>query len=99
MKNRLGWLVILVSSAVAFSLASGQARQTPTEINFQQPGTDKFVTHGARALPNRYIVVLDQDAPGPRGRIADAAAQASAVLQSLGRTASYVYGHAISGFA
>jgi aqualysin 1 len=99
MKNRLGWLLVLISSAVAFSLATGQARQTPVEITIQQPGTDKFVTHGARALPNQYIVVLDQDAPGPRGQIADAAGRADALLQSLGRTPSHVYGHAISGFA
>jgi aqualysin 1 len=98
MKNRLGWLLLLVCSALAFSLATGQARQTP-EITFQQPGTDKFVTHGARAVPNQYIVVLDQDAPGPRGQVAEATGRADALLQSMGRTATHVYAHAIAGFA
>jgi subtilisin family serine protease len=99
MKNRLGWLLLLVCSALAFSLARGQARQIPAEITIQQPGTEKFVSHGARAIPNQYIVVLDQDAPGPRGQIAEAAGRADALLQSLGRSPSHVYGHAIAGFA
>jgi subtilisin family serine protease len=76
------------------------AAQNPQDHQLTiQPDSPKLLRRGPRAIPNQYIVVLDQDATGPRGDIATALTRAENLLQGFGRTPAYVYGRAINGFA
>jgi subtilisin family serine protease len=96
MKNRLHVLVVLV--ALACALVSGQAQQDANPLLTLQDAP-KLLRKGPRAIPNQYIVVLDQDAAGVAGDAARAAKQADDVLQVFGRVPAYVYARAINGFA
>jgi subtilisin family serine protease len=69
-----------------------------------QSDTAKFHRQGARAIPNHYIVVLDEDvaAPDKFGVQQDAFAVARRtedVMRLVGAVPTYVYADAIHGFA
>jgi subtilisin family serine protease len=91
MKNRLRLIALLVVSAIALTLVPGQAQQDAFE--------QKIRRKGPRAIPNRYIVVLDQDAAGPSGDVAMAVRLSQDLLQVFARDPDYVYSKALNGFA
>jgi subtilisin family serine protease len=106
MKNCVRLLVIC---AISTALVNGQTPQglaltlngqTPQDASLTiQQDSPKLLRRGPRAIPNQYIVVLDQDATGVAGDIAAAAKRADNLLQGFGRMPTYVYGSAINGFA
>ena len=98
MNHRLGRLSLLSFAAVTLLLAPGHAQQDAA-LGQDTQRSPKLHRKGARAVPNQYIVVLDQDAAGVAGDVAASERRAAAVLQPLARSASYVYGHAINGFS
>src|SRR5215216_6842441 len=60
-----------------------------------QQHTGKFLkSQGQNAIPNQYVVVLNDDFPG-----GDVAAIAAELASSHGGTANYIYRHAIKGFS
>jgi aqualysin 1 len=60
----------------------------------------RFQRHGPARVPNHYIVVLDEDAPGVAGDFGAAAARAEQViLRTPAGRVTHVYAHAIRGFA
>ena len=63
MKTRLARLSLLALAAVMFLFAPGHAQQDSALAQDTQR-TPKFHRKGVRAVPNQYIVVLDQDATG-----------------------------------
>jgi subtilisin family serine protease len=103
-----GLLVALVSvilgpayptqAALAVTLVPGQAQQEPGQLLSLQD-RPKLIRKGPRAIPNQYIVVLDQDAAGKAGDVAMATRQADELLQVFGRVPEHVYARALSGFA
>jgi subtilisin family serine protease len=94
MKKSLALLVAVLATLVLMPVLAqedkggGSPRSTP-----------KFHRKGARAIPNRYIVVLDQDAAGVKGDFTAAVREADSVLASLGRGPDQVFAHAINGFS
>ena len=98
MMNRLCRLSLLALVAVMFLFAPGHAQQDPALAQDAQRSA-KLHRKGVRAVPNQYIVVLDQDATGVAGDVGASERQAAAMLQPLARSATYVYGHAINGFS
>jgi hypothetical protein len=88
-----------VFCAFALTLAPGRGQQNAASIEPILQENSKLHRKGARAIPNRYIVVLDQDAAGKGADIAAAARQARDVLQTFGREPDFVYARAITGFA
>jgi aqualysin 1 len=106
MHTRLGFRALVVLGAVATTLATGLAQQESAlppqqeagQLRSEQDAT-KLRRRGPRAIPNRYIVVLDQDAAGPASDVRVASRQAADVLALFGREPDFVYGHAINGFA
>jgi subtilisin family serine protease len=93
MKNGHGSITLLVSCAISLALLPALAQQGVP------PGQDRAKLHrkGARAIPNQYIVVLNEDAAG-----AAAAQVSSRILQDVGlagRVPRHVYDRAIRGFA
>jgi aqualysin 1 len=97
MKPRLVGFALLVLAAIGFELAPPVATQELAQASIAQSA--KLRRHGDRAIANRYIVVLDQDAAGERGDAAVAGRRAAELLLPLGRVPDFVYGHAINGFA
>ena len=87
MNNRLGRLTLLALAAVMFLFAPGHAQQDSAFVQVSQPSA-KFHRKGIRAVPNQYIVVLDQDATGVAGDVAKSQRQATAVMQTFARTPS-----------
>ena len=98
MNHRLGRLSLLSLAAVTLLLEPGHAQQDAA-LGQDTQRSPKLHRKGARAVPNQYIVVLDQDAAGVAGDVAASERRAAAVLQPLARSASHVYGHAINGFS
>jgi subtilisin family serine protease len=98
MNNRLGRLSLLSLAALIFLFAPGHAQQNPA-LGQDTQRSPKLHRKGPRAVPNHYIVVLDQDATGVAGDVTASGRHAAAVLQPLARTPTYVYGHAINGFS
>jgi aqualysin 1 len=98
MNNRLGRLSLLSLAAMLFLFAPGHAQQDSALVQDTQR-TAKLHRKGPRAVPNQYIVVLDQDATGAAGDVAASERQAAAVLQPFARPAAHVYSHAINGFS
>ena len=98
MNNRLGRLSLVSLAALMFLLAPGHAQQD-SALGQDTQRSPKLHRKGARAVPNHYIVVLDQDAAGVVGDVAAAERRAAALLQPLARSATHVYGHAINGFS
>jgi aqualysin 1 len=98
MKNRMGRLSLLALAAVVFLFAPGHAQQDSALVQGTQRNA-RFHRKGVRAVPNQYIVVLDQDATGAAGDVAASERQTTAVLQPFARSATHVYGHAINGFS
>ena len=98
MNNRLVRLALLSLAALIFLFAPGHAQQD-TALGQDSQRSPKLHRKGARAVPNQYIVVLDQDAAGVVGDAAAAERRAAALLQPLARSATHVYGHAINGFS
>ena len=94
MNNRLGRLSLLSLAAVMFLFAPGHAQQDSAAG--QDSRSPKLHRTGARAVPNHYIVVLDQDAAGVAGDAAGSERRAAEMLQPLARSATFVYGHAMS---
>jgi len=97
MNNRPGRLSLLALAAVMFLFAPGHAQQDSALAQETQRGA-KFHRKGVRAVPNQYIVVLDQDATGKAGDVRASQRQATAILQMVAREPTQVYGHAINGF-
>jgi subtilisin family serine protease len=61
--------------------------------------SNKFLRQGARAIPNQYIVVLNDQAKAAGDRTALAATDAFSLTAQFGGAVTEVYGHAIKGFA
>jgi subtilisin family serine protease len=99
MKSRLRLVSLLSIAAVALTLTSGQAQQGPLVESLARQDPVKLRRIGPRAIPNRYIVVLDQDAAGPAGDVTIAAKLTQDVLQGFGRAAEHVYSKALNGFS
>ena len=85
-------------AALAATLVPGQAQEELGQLLSLQD-RPKLIRKGARAIPNQYIVVLDQDAAGKAGDVEMASRQADEVLQVFGRVPEHVYARALSGFA
>jgi subtilisin family serine protease len=89
---------LLVVCIAAVTLAPALAQQDQGRRGDQDP--PRFHRHGPNRIANHYIVVLDEDAPGPEGDFGAAAARAEEVLQRTpAARITRVYAHALRGFA
>jgi subtilisin family serine protease len=91
-------LALLVALLATLALMPALAQQLSV-VDGSQRSTPKFHRKGARAIPNQYIVVLDQDAVGVKGDFTAAVREADSVLAAFGRVPDQVFAHAINGFA
>jgi subtilisin family serine protease len=99
MRSRLRLVTLLVTAAVALTLLPGQAQQSPLGESPALQDAAKLRRKGPRAIPNHYIVILDQDAAGAAGDPAIATRLTQDVLVGYGRAADRVYSKALNGFS
>jgi aqualysin 1 len=97
-------MVALVVGALALLPALAQQQEAPDAAGRQQPGAAKFHRKGARAIPNQYVVVLDEDvalpdALGVEPDVSAAAQRAEDLMRMVGAVPTHVYAHAIHGFS
>jgi aqualysin 1 len=89
------WVVIL-AAIIAAPLALGS-------LNAQAPGRGqgqgRILRAGPRAIPNRYIVVFQDDAQIATGDYAEVLGRVQAVTRGRGAVPEHVYAFAIRGFA
>ena len=97
MKKTLSALTL----ALVALLALVPARAQQQELTQLRPGADTPRLHrkGDRAIPNHYIVVLDQDAAGKAGDVAFVNSEAEALTRAMPGAITNVYAHALNGFS
>jgi aqualysin 1 len=94
MKRSLVSVTVLLAT-----LALMPALAQQPDFRVQPITSSKFLRHGARAIPNQYIVVLSSDTRGVGDRAALAATDAFSLTAQFGGAVTEVYGHALNGFA
>jgi aqualysin 1 len=97
-------MVALVVAALALLPALAQQQDAPDATGRQQRDTAKFHRKGVRAIPNHYVVVLDEDvalpdALGVEPDVSAVAQRADEVMRKVGAVPTHVYSHAIHGFS
>jgi aqualysin 1 len=97
-------MVALVVGALALLPALAQQQEAPDAAGRQQRDTAKFHRKGARAIPNHYVVVLDEDVAlpdilGVEPDVSAVAQRADEVMRTVGAVPTHVYAHALHGFA
>jgi subtilisin family serine protease len=88
--------ITLLLALMLLALAPADARQQDVA---ERRSTAKFHRKGNRAIPNQYIVVLDEDAAGVVGDYAATLGRVQDVLRTTAAVATHVYAFAIRGFA
>ena len=96
MRRRLALFSLLAIVIAPLALTSLDA-QTPNAAGAQAPG--RLLRKGPRALPNRYIVVLQDDAAIASGDYAAVLGRIQAVTRGRAAIPEHVYAFAIRGFA
>ena len=92
-------LVCIASVVVAMAtLALMPARAQRQDVGQARGDRPKMHRHG-NAIPQHYIVVLNDDATGPTGDFSTNAAMASRLSASYSARPNHVYAHAINGFS
>jgi subtilisin family serine protease len=106
MKSRARLFVSLVVCLLSLALIPTGAQQDIVALPDRakapdQPDQDdsKFHRKGPLAIPNQYIVVLDQDAATDQANAFGTMSAVNQVLMGTGRAPEHVYTHALSGFS
>ncbi len=102
MKKHLA-VVTLLLGALALLPALAQ-QQDATSLKNLQSDTPKFHRMADRAIPNHYIVVLDEDVSAPEKSdvepdVSAIERRADDVMRVVGAVPTHVYTHAIHGFS
>ena len=102
MRKSLAMVTLLLGTLALLPALAQQ--QDAAGLKDLQSDTAKFHRQGARAIPNHYIVVLDEDVslPDKFGAAPDTLAieqRADDVMRLVGAVPTYVYTSAIHGFA
>lgn len=95
MRHRRSLALLFVCAGMLALLPLGAQQQLPEQAVEGQERA-KLRRMGARAIPNQYIVVLDQDADGD---VAGTNRRIEALLAGRGRAPDHVWAHALSGFS
>jgi subtilisin family serine protease len=97
MKRKLALATLFVCIPMLV-LMPALARQDDKSDGVENPA--KFHRMGKNAIPQQYIVVLDQDAAGEKGDLFSIAEKADELMSaSRGGVTTNVYAHALSGFS
>jgi len=97
MKKLIGLLVVCIS---ALALVPVLAQQNVPRDNQSNQDALRFLRHASDRIPDHYIVILDEDAPGPDGDFGRASARAQEVIaRTPAGQITQVYAYALVGFA
>jgi aqualysin 1 len=98
MKRNLALLTLLFVCIASLALAPALAQQDLSSAS-QIGGADKFIRMGKTAIPQSYIVVLDNDVDVFNGSFALAAQNANDLTADYGGVITNLYTHALNGFS
>jgi aqualysin 1 len=88
--------VVLLAAALAALRARGaEAAEKPAP----QERAAKFLSMGERAIPEQFIVVLDESVTGPLGKFSFVGQAAESLTAAYGGEILHVYGQALNGYA
>jgi subtilisin family serine protease len=88
--------VVLLAAALAALRARGaEAAEKPAP----QERAAKFLSKGERAIPEQFIVVLDESVTGPLGKFSFVGQAAESLTAAYGGEILHVYGQALNGYA
>jgi len=96
MKKNVGAQILSLLVLILLALFPVAAQQNDVT---QSASTARFQRKGFRAIPNHYIVVLDNDAVGRTGNAATNARVVTDLMPEWAGTVTHRYDHAINGFA
>ena len=99
MKRNVGALMLSSIVLIVLALFPVAAQQTDVAQSAASVAGARFQRKGFRAIPNHYIVVLDNDAVGRVGEAATNARTVSDLMPDWAGTVTRRYNHAINGFA
>ena len=98
MRRSFVLFILIVSCLVASALMPALANQDQQDAK-PADNANKLIRMGKRAIPGKYIVVLDVDAGGRNGDLFAAAKLSSDLTNAYGGQADHIYAHAITGFS
>jgi subtilisin family serine protease len=99
MKNNAAVRILLFVCLVTLALLPVRAQQPDVAQPNGARDSARFHRKGILAIPQHYIVVLDQDAVGRRGDLMASASQVEQLVTPATAIVTRVYGHALNGFA
>jgi subtilisin family serine protease len=99
MKRNVGALMLSSIVLIVLALFPVAAQQPDLTQSASSASSARFQRKGFRAIPNHYIVVLDNDAVGRIGEAATNARTVSELMPDWAGTVTRRYNHAINGFA
>src|SRR4029077_19926785 len=94
---RAVWIIVCI---ITLALVPARAQREAAGAAAQRVDRPKMHRTGVNAIPQHYIVVMDDDAAA--GAAPDAgvsAARATEMSRTFGAGITHVYGHAINGFS
>ena len=97
MKRKLALSTLFVCIGMLVLMPALARQQDGKSEGVENPA--KFHRMGKNAIPQRYIVVLDQDAAGEKGDLFSMAQKADELMSASRGVTTNVYAHAISGFS
>jgi aqualysin 1 len=97
MKRKLALSTLFVCIAMLVLMPALARQQDGKSEGAENPA--KFHRMGKNAIPQQYIVVLDQDAAGEKGDLFSMAQKADELMSASRGVTTNVYAHAISGFS
>ena len=86
-------LAVCVVALLAASAPASRSSASPAQKR------SKLFKKGERAIPGQYIVVLNDEAAGPRGQFSFAQQAADVLVSAYGGKLKQLYKHAINGYA
>jgi subtilisin family serine protease len=98
MKRNLALLTLFFVCIASVALMPALAQQDLSPAS-QIGGADKFIRMGKTAIPQSYIVVLDNDVDVINGNFALAAQNANDLTADYGGVITNLYTHALNGFS
>jgi aqualysin 1 len=96
MKKTFVLFATLILCVIALLAANAPASRSSASSVQKHP---KLLSKGAKAIPNQYIVVLNDDAAGPRGKFSMAEQATDVLVAAYGGKVKQVYKHALNGYA
>ena len=93
---RAVWIIVCI---ITLALVPARAQREAAGAAAQRVDRPKMHRTGVNAIPQHYIVVMNDAAAGPVADVGASAATAAELSRTFGAGITHVYAHAINGFS